>query len=69
MRTIILDQNGKFIQDRYENDTKITNYEEKINHMLNNGYGSIKIDGLCVHYEDTDMIDGDRYVYVNVEIC
>ena len=69
MRTIVLNQHGKFIQDIYQFETKITNYEEKINHMLNNGYGSIKIDGLCVSYEDTAMIEGDRYVYVNVENC
>ena len=63
----IIDQHGNFIQDRYDHDKKITNYEEKIEHMINYGYGSITIDGLSISYEDTAMIDGDRYVYVNVE--
>lgn len=49
----VITTDGKYINEKYEYETQTTNYHEKIKHMLDNGYGSMMIDGLKVSYYDT----------------
>ena len=56
MRTIVINQYGKYI------DT-IT---QKVEHMIEHGYGSIEVDGKLVSYIEYTIIDGDRIVSVEV---
>ena len=63
----ILNQHNKYITDKYDHGTKLTHYEDKVQHMISNGYGSIIIDGHKVCLEDTYEADGEEYILVNVE--
>ena len=62
----IVTTDNKYIQDRYVHDDRVTNYEEKIQHMVDNGYGSIQIEDKMVSYDSEYEVDGERFVVVHV---
>ena len=64
----ILTTDGNYINEKYNHEKQITNYEEKVAHMVNNGYGSIDIDGVRVAYEDYYEVNGEPHVVVKVGV-
>ena len=62
----ILTTDNKYIQDRYVHDKKVTNYVDKIMHMVELGFGSIQIDDRIVSYDSEYEVDGERYIVVHV---
>lgn len=62
----IINQHNKYINEIYKHDKQITNYTKKVSHMINNGYGSIEIEGKRVSYVDEYTVDGEKFIVVNV---
>ena len=67
MKTIIKNQHGNIITDRYNHETKLTNYCSLIEHMAVHGYASVNLDGHEVTVKREDLVDDERVIFVNVE--
>lgn len=57
----VLNQHNKYIIDKH--------IIEKIEHMLEFGYGSITINNTIASYSHEVEVDGERIVFINVGGC
>ena len=59
MRTIVINQHDNYITDEA--------IVEKVLHMVEFGYGSITIGGLVASYNDCQIVEDERVIFINVE--
>ena len=54
----VLNQHGKYIIDK--------DIITKVEHMINNGYGSITINNTIAAYDGDTEVDGEKIVFIKV---
>jgi len=56
----VLNQHGKYIIDK--------DIITKVEHMINNGYGSITINNTIAAYDGDTEVDGEKIVFIKVGV-